>query len=150
MAECIGVLANIGGLIATGLTLSKTLYEFANAIGSASSEVKGLATDISLFCAVLKQVQGSLTQARAFRLSVSAIQTTQDVIDRIQVIFNELQTKIKKLQKGDPRLDVLNRVKWYFKEKQVRLVHEQLKTCGATLHLQLTTFIFAQKIAAKR
>jgi hypothetical protein len=135
MAECLGLLVNLGSLIGTGLALSRTLYDFATVLNSASSDVKDLATDISLFCAVLKQVKAALTQARAYRLSLSAIQTTQDVIDCADIIFNDLQSQIAKLQKGDARLDFVARVKWYFKEKRVRLVHSRLQACCATLHV---------------
>lgn len=150
MAEVICIVQNIAGVISAGLSLSKTLYDFASTLGSASEDVKSLATDISLFCSVLKQVQATLTQARAFRLSLSAVQTAQDVVDRCQIIFDELEATVKKLQRGDSQLDFLTRVKWFFKEKRILLIHEQLKTCGATLHLMLTTLILAQKIASKR
>ena len=59
MAECLGLLANLGSLIGTGLALSRTLYDFATVVNSASSDVRNLATDISLFCAVLKQVKAA-------------------------------------------------------------------------------------------
>jgi len=150
MAEALGLIANLAGVVGAGLALSKVLYDFASALGSASSEVKALATYISLFCSVLKHVQTTLTRARAFRLSLSAIQTAEDVVDRCRTIFKDLEATITKLQKGDAQLDLITRVKWFFKEKRVLLVHEQLKTCTATLHLMLTTLILAQKIASRR
>ena len=150
MAEALGLIANLAGVVGAGLALSKLLYDFASVLGSASSEVKALATDISLFCSVLKHVQTTLTRARAFRLSLSAIQTAEDVVDRCRTIFKDLEATITKLQKGDAQLDLITRVKWFFKEKRVLLVHEQLKTCTATLHLMLTTLILAQKIAGRR
>lgn len=150
MAETLGLVANLAGVIGAGLALSKGLYDFASVLGSASSDLKDLATDISLFCSVLKHVQTTLTRAKAYRLSMSAVQTAEDIVDRCQIIFKDLQAMIDKLRKGEVKLDVLTRVKWFFKEKRVLLIHEQLKTCTATLHLMLTTLMLAQKIANKR
>lgn len=150
MAEILGLAANLTAVIGAGLGLSKYLYDFASALGSASSDVKSLATEITLFCSVLKHTQSVLSQTRAFRISVSAIQTAQDVIDRCQVIFDGLQETVKTLQKGQLQLDIVTRVKWFFKQKRVLLIHEQLKTCGATLNLMLTTLLLAQKIAIRR
>lgn len=149
MAE-LGLVANIAGVVGAGLALSKVLYDFASVLGSASRDIKGLATDISLFCSVLKHVQTTLNRAKSYRLSMTAVQTAEDVIDRCHLIFTDLQATIDKLRKGDPKLDLLTRVKWFFKEKRILLVHEQLKTCTATLHLMLTTLMLAQKIANKR
>ena len=150
MAEALGLVANLAGVVGAGLALSKMLYDFASVLGTASTEVKALATDISLFCSVLKHVQTTLSRARAFRLSLSALQTVEDVVDRCGTIFTNLEATINKLQKGNAKLDLVTQVKWFFKEKRVLLVNEQLKTCAATLHLMLTTLILAQKIASRR
>lgn len=150
MAEALGFIANLAAVVGAGLALSTMLYDFASVLGSASGDVKSLATDIGLFCSVLKHVESTLTRGKAFRLSLSAIQTAEDVIAQCQIIFGELKVTIDKLQKGDSQLDIVTRVKWFFKEKRVLLVREQLKTCGATLHLMLTTLVLAQKIATKR
>jgi hypothetical protein len=109
-----------------------------------------LATDISLFCAVLKQVQSTLNQAKSYRLFVSAIDTAQAITDRCQEIFDDLDAAMTKLQGSKSKPDFMTRVRWYFKEKRVLLMHEQLKTCGATLNLMLTTLQIAEKIAGNR
>ncbi|OAP55814.1 hypothetical protein AYL99_09966 [Fonsecaea erecta] len=150
MAEALGLVASLANIIGAGLALSKGLYEFASVLGSASRDIKDLSTDISLFCSVLKHVQTTLTRARAFRLSMSAVQTAEDIVERCRVIFTNLQTTVDSLRKGEAKLDLLARVRWFFKEKRVLLVHEQLKTCSATLHLMLTTLMLAQKIASRR
>ncbi len=153
MAEAlavVGIAANFAGVIGAGLALSRSLYDFAHILGSASEDIKSLATDVSLFCAVLKQVQSTLAHSKAYRLSLSALSTAQDVIDRCKIIFDDLSKAVTKLQGGKSKPDFMVRVKWYFKEKRVLLVHEQLKTCGATLHLMLTTLVLAQKIANRR
>lgn len=55
MAE-IGAIASITGVVGFGAQLSMLIYDFASAVGSARSEVLSVGREISLFCAVLKQV----------------------------------------------------------------------------------------------
>lgn len=153
MAEvlaAVGIAANFAGVIGAGLALSRSLYDFSQVLGSASEDVKSLGTDVSLFCAVLKQVQSTLIDTKIYRLSNSAVDTAQAVLDRCMIIFDDLNSAITKLQGGRTKADFMTRVKWYFKEKRVLLIHEQLKTCGATLHLMLTTLQLARKIANQR
>jgi hypothetical protein len=132
------------------IALSKSLYDFAHVLGSAAEYVKSLGLDISLFCGVLREVQSTLTRAKLYRLSKSAIDTNQAIIGRCSVIFADLDGEVVRLQNRKTKPDFMARVKWYFREKRVLLVHEQLKTCSTTLHLMLTTLQFAQKIASNR
>ena len=142
-----GIGSNFTGVIVAGLTLTKSLYDFAQVLESASQDVKSIATDVSLFCAVLKQLQYTLTRTRAYRLSPSAMESAQAIIDICQIIFDDLAAAVANLQRGKSNTDFVTRVKWYFKEKRVLLIHEQLHTCGARLHLMLNTLQLAQKIA---
>lgn len=149
MAE-IAALSNLAGVICCGLRLSISLYDFATALGTAGREIKTLGTDITLFCSVLKQVQSSLGEAKSYRISTDAIQTTQDILDQSSGIFDELLSIFAKLQ-GDEKLpvDFLTRVRWTFKRAKVLLLRENLQSCTAMLHLMLTTMSFAQRIANK-
>ncbi len=153
MAEAVvavGIAANFAGVIGAGLSIARSLYELVHVLGSAVDNINSLATDINLFCAVLKQVESTLKQARAYRLSMSAIDTAQAVINRCKIIFDQVKAAVTKLQSGRVEADFKTKVKWYFKEKRVLLIHAQLQTSGATLHLMLSTLQFAQKIASNR
>lgn len=150
MAE-IAALANLAGVICCGLKLSISLYDFATSLGAAGTEIKTLGTDITLFCSVLKQVQTTLGEANnAFRISINAIQTTQDILDQSSSIFNELVSIFAKLQRDEKLpVDFLTRVRWTFKRAKVLLLRESLQSCTAMLHLMLTTMSFAQRIATR-
>jgi len=99
VAKYISIMAEVGVLagFAAGLQLSMFLYDFASNIGSAGKEIKSVAVEVSLLCRVLKQVQSMLSKAKAFRVSTNAIQLTQDILDRYQEIFGELDSVLKSL-----------------------------------------------------
>ena len=149
MAE-IGALANIAQVIGAGLALSKTLYDFATVLNIAGRDVNALAQEVGLLSSALQQVQSTLTEAKSYRLSLSAIQTAEDAKDRAQFIFEDLEATIKKFQERDVNLDLQARIKWVFRGKRVLLVREELKTCTTTLHLMLTTLVLAESFSSKR
>lgn len=110
--------------------------------------------EISLFCSVLKQLQSTLTKAKAYRYSFSAIETTQEILDRCQEVFKEIEGIVHGLRKRRVELsaevDWIARVKWTFKRSQVQLLRTTLESCIVTLHIMLSTLEFAQKIATRK
>jgi hypothetical protein len=154
--EAIGAIASIIGVAGAGAKLSIVLFEFASTVGSAGHEVRQIGIEISLFCSVLKQLQSTLTKAKAYRYSISAIETTQEILDRCQDVFEEIDTIVNGLRKrgGDrspeATRDLVARVKWTFKRSQVQLLRTTLESCKVTLHIMLSTLEFAQKIATRR
>ena len=153
MAE-IGAIASILGVIGAGTKVSITLFQFGASIGSASTEVKAIGTEISLFCSVLKQLHSTLTKAKSFRYSISAIATTQEILDQCQEIFIDIEAIVERLQKrkagdGQPSLEFVQRVRWTFQKSKVQLLRTTLESCKITLHIMLTTLDFAQKIATR-
>ena len=155
MAE-LGAIASIIGVAGAGAKLSIVLFEFASTVGAAGLEVKRIGIEISLFCSVLKQLQSALTKAKAYRYSLSAIETTQEILDRCQEVFRDIKGIFDGLRKrgGDrtvePLVDLIARVRWTFKRSQVQVLRTTLESCKITLHIMLTTLEFAQKIATRR
>jgi hypothetical protein len=155
MAE-IGAIASIIGVVGAGAKLSIILFEFASTVGSAGAEVKRIGIEISLFCSVLKQLQSTLTKAKAYRYSLSALQTTQEILDRCQEIFKDIEDIVDGLRKrrtgeaAETSMDLISRAKWTFKRSQVQVLRTTLESCKITLHLMLTTLEFAQKIGTRR
>lgn len=156
LMEAIGAIASIIGIAGAGAKLSIVLFEFASAVGSAGQEIRQIGIEISLFCSVLKQLQSTLAKAKAFRYSLSAIETTQEILDRCQEVFKEIEGIINRLRtKGGERYpeakqDWVARVKWTFKRSQIQLLRGTLESCKVTLHIMLSTLAFAQKIATRR
>jgi hypothetical protein len=123
--EAIGAIASIIGVAGAGAKLSIVLFEFASTVGSAGQEIKQIGIEISLFCSVLKQLESTLTKAKAYRYSLSAIETTQEILDRCQEVFNEIEAIVNGLRKrgsersAEATRDLIARVKWTFKRSQV-------------------------------
>jgi hypothetical protein len=148
MAE-LAVLSNLSAVACCGVKLSISLYEFAVSLGFASREIKNLGSDIAHFCSILKQVQSILRRGKPFKVLPNAIQTTQNILDRSQELFDDISAILSKLRKDDrSQVDLHKRVKWTFKKPKVLLLQEGLRSCGAMLHLMLTTMSFAQILAA--
>jgi hypothetical protein len=125
MAE-IGAIASIIGVAGAGAKLSIMLFEFASSVGSAGAEVKRIGIEIKLFCSVLKQLQSTLTKAKAYRYSLSSLETTQEVLDRCQDVFEEIEGIVDGLRKRstgeavETSMDLVARMKWTFKPSKVQ------------------------------
>jgi hypothetical protein len=154
MAE-IGAIASIIGVAGAGAKLSIVLFDFASTVGSAGLEIRQIGTEISLFCSVLVQLQSTLTRAKGYRYSISAIDTTQQILDRCQQVFKDIDSIVDGLRKpgakpGEASVDLVARVKWTLKRSKVQLLRTTLESCKITLHLMLTTLDFAQKLSLRR
>jgi hypothetical protein len=156
--EAIGAIASIVGVAGAGAKLSIVLFEFASTVSSAGQEVRQIGIEISLFCSVLKQLQSTLIKAKTCRYSLSAIETTAEILDRCQQIFNEIEAIVTGLSSGNRSVErstestrkLINNVKWTFKRSKVQLLRTTLESCKVTLHIMLSTLEFAQKIATRR
>lgn len=156
--EAIGAIASIIGVAGAGAKLSIVLFEFASTVGSAGQEVKQIGIEISLFCSVLKQLQSTLNKAKAYRYSLTAIETTAEILDQCQEIFSEIETIVTNLSVGNRGNErsaestrrFINSVKWTFKKSKVQLLRTTLESCKVTLHIMLSTLEFAQTIATRR
>jgi hypothetical protein len=143
MAE-LGVHVSLVGVVGAGLQLSVALYDFASTLGSAGREIEDMGYDITLLCAVLKRVQSTLDNPKSTRLSVTAIQTTQDIVGRCQGILDDIKGILSKLRKdGQSGLDILARVKWTLKRPKVLMLRGSLQSCTTTLHLMLSVIDWA-------
>jgi uncharacterized protein YdcH (DUF465 family) len=149
MAE-LAALTNLSAVARCGVKLSISLYEFAVPLGFASRELKKLGSDIAHFCSVLEQVQ-SVLRAKSFKVLPNTIQTTLNILDKSQELFDEINAILGNLRKDDrSQVDLLKRVKWTLKKPKVLMLQEGLRSCDAMLHLMLTTMSFAQILAATK
>jgi hypothetical protein len=147
MAE-LGLLANLAAMIGAGVQTSIALYSLASTIGSAGRELEDMGSDITLFCRVLKQVQKSLTNPTSARLSMTAIQDTQDVVTRCQAILEDIKNSLERINGGkQASIDVVGRVKWIFKRPKILIQRSSLQTCTTYLQLMLSTLDRASRIS---
>jgi hypothetical protein len=147
MAE-LGLLANLAAVIGVGVQTSIALYNLASTIGSAGRELEDMGSDINLFCRVLRQVQKSLTNPTSARLSMTAIEDTQDVVTRCHAILEDIKNSLEKINGGkQASIDVVGRVKWIFKRPKILMQRSSLQTCTTYLQLMLSTLDRASRIS---
>ena len=147
MAE-LGLLANLAGVVGAGLQLSEILYNFARVLGRAAREISLLHCEVALFCTVLKSVQSVLNKASKSRFSLSALDTTQEVIDRCQEIFTQIRKIVQDLRNGRSQgVSLASRVKWTFKQAKVQALQESLKFCTMQLQLMITTLSLGERLS---
>lgn len=150
MAE-IGLIASVAGVAGAGAKLSMLLYEFASTVASARNDILSVGRDISLFCAVLQQVGLVLDCQTGVQFSSTALDTTFGIVDRCQIIFDDLHgivqgLKTDKADGSSQSIGFIAKVKWTFKRSKVRLLMGTLDSMKITLHLMLTTLVMSEKL----
>jgi hypothetical protein len=157
MAE-VGAVASIVGIAIAGAKISMILYELGSTAKSAKSEVNKVAVSIATFSSVLQQLASTLEKAHSARFSISAIGTTQEILDRCQEIFDEIGEVVKDLKitkDGGKNLTQKSvshvaRVQWVFKRVKVLKLQAELESMKLTLTLMLVTLNLADKIRSRR
>jgi hypothetical protein len=150
MAE-IGLTASVVGVAGAGAKLSMILYGFASTVALARKEIDSVSRDISLFSGMLKQVGRVLSSQKGVRFSTKALDTTLGIVDRCQVIFDDIHgivqgLKTDKADGSSQSIGFVNKVKWTFKMPKVRLLMGTLDSMMITLHLMLTTLNISEKL----
>lgn len=79
--EAVGFIASVGQLAATGLSLSKALYEYGSTVSNAPKILSNLTQDVSLTSSVLGHLSEVFTEAtmRAF-VRPGALHTAQEAL----------------------------------------------------------------------
>jgi hypothetical protein len=134
-------------VIRPGVKLSIALYHFASPLGSAGEDMRDLGAEVTLFCAIMRQVRVVFDKQKSFRISTTAIQDVHEVLARGEVIFGRIKALLSTLQ-DDSIVDVFTRVKETFKKTKVLMWKESLRSCTAMVQVMLTTMSFAERIAA--
>ncbi|MCJ1356838.1 MAG: hypothetical protein MMC33_006834 [Icmadophila ericetorum] len=152
--ETLGSVTGIPAVVSAGTKLALFLFEFADSVGSVGEEIRSIGTEISLFCAVLKQLEKTLTNAKSCRYSTTAIETTFQIVERCQQVFNSIQAVMDGLRRQDrsagPSTDLRARIKWTVMERSKVMKYQvTLESCKLTLHLMISTLEFAQKVSKR-
>ena len=134
-------------VIGPGVKLSIALYHFVSPLGSAGEDMRDLGAEVTLFCAIMRQVRVIFDKPKSFRISTTAIQDVHEVLARGEVIFGRIRVLLSTLQ-DDSIVDVFTRVKETFKKTKVLMWKESLRSCTAMVQVMLTTMSFAERIAA--
>lgn len=142
---------NILNTIKAGLTIFKKLFELGERTGSAGLEASQLATEISLICSTLRQIQSSFLQGDGGRYSIGAVALIQKILDRCQEIYDELDAILKRINAGFGRTeDLILRVRCESEKTEVKILKGTLEACNITLHLIQHNLTIAKKATSRR
>jgi hypothetical protein len=125
--EVIGGIASIVQLATTVYTISKTLYEVGEALSNAPSDIKDLARDLETFSEEL-HLYSSLLNEKNGRYGDRIYRLTAKIIGDCATICAKIDRILKKLRDST----VWARVKWLYKEKEIRKLLARLR------HLKLS------------
>ena len=159
MAE-LGVIASIVGIAGVGIKLSKTLYQVGHKTVSADHNIHRVATNVTLFSGMLKQVGAVLHSSESLH-TPEAIETVEQIVRECEITFKEITTIVVSATNTDKtddrpigannrrrRLSVLTRAKWYFEQPKVDWLLAQLECLKTTLSLFIQTLGLAALTAS--
>ena len=154
MAE-LGAIASIVGLAGAGIKVSFALFDLADRIGSAGDEVKSFATELSLFCSVLQEVDNVLQDTANTRLTPAALSLVEEVTRRCRDVITYIEGIVGSLTKDQnpfdlPSIEWKGRVKWIFKRSKIQVQRQTLESCKSTLQLLLTTLRWSRRYSTPK
>jgi hypothetical protein len=126
--EVIGSIASVVQLAGAVYSISIQLYEVANALSNAPADIKDLAHDLEIFSEELL-LHSKLVNANNSRYSDQINRLTAKIIGRCATICEKIDKILKKLRSGS----VLARLKWMYKEKEIRKLLGRLRDLKLSL-----------------
>ncbi|TVY17475.1 hypothetical protein LARI1_G004822 [Lachnellula arida] len=112
--EVLGAVASVAQLAGVVYAISKQLYEVADALSTAPSDIKDLAHDLEIFHEELVLHAQLVTDENA-RYSNQIIQLTTKIIGRCAEICIKIDQILKRLRSGS----IWAKIKWIYKEKEI-------------------------------
>src|SRR4051812_12420641 len=122
MAETIGLIASVLQLASTGLKLSQTLYEYADAVASADRRIRDIAKEIRLTSFVIEELGSVFRQDETSNvISDNAVRTANETIEECSVFFAEIEVTLNKSKKGK-----LGRLLMPFRDSKIELLRSHI------------------------
>jgi hypothetical protein len=126
--EVVGAIASVVQLAEVVISISKQLYEVANALSNAPSDIKDLAHDLEMFHDDLI-LYADLVHARNTSYSKHFSRFTAKIIGRCAEICVKIDKILKKLRSGS----FWAKVKWIYKEKEIVKLQAKLRDLKLSL-----------------
>ncbi|MCJ1357034.1 MAG: hypothetical protein MMC33_007030 [Icmadophila ericetorum] len=124
MAE-IGLISAIVSVAGAGITLSRTLVQIFNELGSAAKNARDVASSIEIFSMTLRQVKGCLEDAYSPHTE-DAIQNVEVIVEQCKYIYEEVEDMIERShskrterEKKGKSMNFGRRVQWVFNKEKV-------------------------------
>jgi len=126
--EVVGAVASIMQLAQVVYEISKSLYEVGTALASASSEILDLAQDLEIFSDELR-LHKTLVNAANRCYSDEVNRLTAKIIGRCATICGKIDRILKKLRTGG----IYAKIRWLYKEKEIKKLLERLRDLKLSL-----------------
>ena len=126
--EVVGAVASVVQLAQVVYEISKSLYEVGNALANASSDILDLAHDLELFSEEL-HLHATLVSAANHRYSHQVNRLTTKIIGRCATICGKIDRILKKLRTGG----IYAKIRWLYKEKEIKKLLERLRDLKLSL-----------------
>ncbi|TVY47295.1 hypothetical protein LOCC1_G002860 [Lachnellula occidentalis] len=126
--EVFGAVASVAQLAGVVYSISKQLYEVADAFSNAPSDIKDLAHDLEIFHEELVLHAQLVTEENA-RYSNQIIRLTSKIIGGCAEICIKIDKILKRLRSGS----VWAKIKWIYKEKEIVKLLTRLKDLKLSL-----------------
>ena len=138
MAEIIGLVTGIGTIVATAITIAKTISAVANDLGTAGAQIKAIATDTKAVAFVLRDLKGRvITNSRKFDSEAKSV--LKEIVALCTSEIENMQTHLLPLFRSDegPRMELKQRARWLFAKSKVSTTKTSLDSMKTTLNLLL-------------
>lgn len=142
MAEAIGLTSAIVGLVTTAYTSCQKLYNTFDGVRNAPKHIATISHDLEDFYLVLGTFQALLDDEE---FSAGIVQHAQsgnlcNVLKDCLLVFKEFNTIISEYQAHNKNsaTGTWRRLKWTFKESEVKNLRSDLMGCKATLNVAIS------------
>jgi hypothetical protein len=145
MADPLSVTASVIAVVTAGVAISKGLYQIAETMGSAGTDVRWYANDIRLLTTVLDGISDQLNKkpkqswSKAERVIMGILDVCNGVLGPMNDIQKSLILLLVQFEHSNKKLrQVSARVWWFFKYKDKMVSFRQsLQNLNITLNTQL-------------
>lgn len=134
MMDPLSVIASIAGVATAATQLSIALYTISNRLLNAPKEISEMATELSLICAVVRELSGLLERNKKM-IKPELYNTTQDIIERVEALrvdIHNIVSGVKEARHGKA-------LRWVFKHPQIKDIYIKINSLKTLLHLAVTT-----------
>ncbi|KAG4433607.1 hypothetical protein IFR05_010910 [Cadophora sp. M221] len=146
--------ASVLSIISVGTKVTLVLFQVAADLGSAGEDVRWLGTEISVFCAVLNDLNTILERAKKSGFSLDSLKSVGAIVDHCKEILERIQMVVDKLTgevrpDGESKVTYVARAKWIFAKSKVECLRTKLESSKLTLSVMMTGFNWALMLDQK-
>ena len=143
MAEAIGLSSAILSLVTTACSSCQKLYSTVDGVRNAPKHIAAISKDLDDFYLVLATIQAFLDDEESFAGIVQYAQSQNlcKVLEDCILVFKDLETIISEYQahNKEPAVRIWQRLKWTFKQSEIKDLRSDLSHCKVTLNLAIST-----------